>query len=127
MDAERLLRRALMLSAPFNVGGAALFAFPASPPSQLVGMPADVPVIYRAFVALFILLFGASYAWLSVQPAINRPFVAFGAIGKTCAFLCVLVLLVLGQATVLSLLAISGDLVFAAVFFWCLRRLSWKP
>jgi hypothetical protein len=32
--------------------------------------------------ALFVLLFAGAYAWLAMQPTINRPFVAFGAIAR---------------------------------------------
>ena len=93
---EWFLRRVLWLAALVNVFGAFLFAFPASAPSRLAGLPPDAPIVYRAMTALFILLFGAAYAWLAAQPAINRPFVAFGAIGKASAFALIAVLGSLG-------------------------------
>ncbi len=123
MDRETLLRRALWTAAVFNVGGAVMFGFPGLPTGQLAGLPADVPVVYRAFTALFVLLFGGAYAYLAAQPVINRPFVAFGAIGKTGAFLTGLVLFFGGQFTGRGLMILSGDLLFAALFAWCLLGL----
>lgn len=120
MDREIVLRRVLWAAALFNVGGAMMFGFPALPAGQLAGLPTDVPVSYRAFSALFVLLFGGAYAWLAAQPAINRPFVAFGAIGKTCAFATGLALWLGGHFAGRGVLILSGDLVFAALFAWSL-------
>ena len=72
---DPLIRRALWVSAIFNASGAVAFAFPAGPLGQLAGLPADVPGIYRALLAMFVLLFGGMYAWLAVQPAVHRPMV----------------------------------------------------
>ena len=113
---EWFLRRVLWLAAFVNLGGATLFAFPASAPGRLLGLPADAPVVYRAMVALFILLFGAAYAWLATQPAINRPFVAFGAIGKASAFALIAILGVAGVVPLTAVGAMAGDLVLAALF-----------
>lgn len=112
------LRRALWAAGLANLGGALLFAFPASPPGALAGLPADVPAVYRALAALFVLLFGGAYAWLAAQPAIDRPFVRFGAIGKTCAFATFLLLWLGGAASARSVGLMSADLVFAGLFFW---------
>jgi hypothetical protein len=120
MDRDRLLHRALAVAAVFNLGGAVLFAFPASGLGAVAGLPPDVPVAYRAMTALFILLFGGAYAWLAAQETIDRPFVAFGAIGKASAFLVVLLLWLAGEAAAQSVALISGDLLFAALFAWCL-------
>ena len=124
MNRELLLRRALRASAFFNAFGAYLFAFPASFAGQLAGLPGDVPAAYRALTALFVLLFGGAYAWLAAQPAIDRPFVMFGAIGKACAFATVLVLWLDGAAAARSVAMISGDLAFAALFAWCVAGLQ---
>jgi hypothetical protein len=121
MSRELVLRPALWTAAFFNLVGTFLFAFPGSRLGQFAGLPIHAPAIYRALVALFILLFGCSYAWLAMQPTINRPLVAFGAIGKAAAFLIVVLLWARGAAPVTSVFAIVGDLVLAVVFFWCLR------
>ena len=118
MNRERLLRRSLWAAAVANLGGAVLFGFPDSALGQLAGLPAAVPPLYRAMTAAFVLLFGGAYAWLAAQPRINRPFVAFGAIGKTAAFLTVTALSLAGAAAARSVAVLSADLVLAALFVW---------
>jgi hypothetical protein len=120
VNRDQLIHHALWAAAAFNVGGAFLFGFPASALGELSGLPADVPVAYRALMALFVLLFGGAYAWLATQQSINRPFLAFGAIGKAGAFSVVFILWLASEATGRSVLVISGDLFFAAVFTWWL-------
>ena len=122
MDRERFLRGVLRLAAVVNLVGAFLFAFPASTASQLAGLPPTAPAVYRGLTALFILLFGCAYAWLAAQATINRPFVAFGAIGKAAAFALVTVLWLNGEATATSVAAMSGDLVLASLFWFGLSR-----
>jgi hypothetical protein len=112
---DRFLRSVLWLSAAGNLAGAMLFAFPDSALGRLAGLPPEAPELYRSMVALFILLFGAAYSWLAAQDTIDRPFVLFGAIGKTCAFAVVLVLWLTGEASARSVATMSGDLVFAAL------------
>ncbi|MBM4267219.1 MAG: hypothetical protein FJ144_11535 [Deltaproteobacteria bacterium] len=123
MNPELVLRRALGLSVVFNVMGALLFAFPDSLPGRLAGLPPDVPGLYRGLVALFVLLFAGSYLWLARSANLDRAFVTFAAIGKTSAFLLILAFWLFGEAPLRGVLAMSGDLAFAAVFAWCLSRL----
>lgn len=122
MPRDHILRPALRVAALFNIAGAYLFAFPASTPGHLAGLPANAPVTYRAMMALFILLFAGAYAWLAAQPTINRPFVAFGAIGKAAAFATVFALWIGGAVPATSVFAITGDLLLASIFAWCLLR-----
>jgi hypothetical protein len=112
---DDLLRRVLWLTAVANTVVAFVFAFPASL-GRPVDLPVPVPTLYSLFVGLFILLFGGAYAWLALQPRINRPLVAFGAVGKTGAVLVVLLAWFLGSASTPLLMLISGDLVLAAIF-----------
>ena len=120
MSREHVLRPALWTAAFFNLAGAYPFAFPGSSMGQFAGLPADAPVVYRAMTALFVLLFGGAYAWLAMQPTINRPFVAFGAIGKALAFVTVVVLWLRGAVPGGGVLAMIGDVLLALVFAWCL-------
>jgi hypothetical protein len=120
MSREHVLRPALWTAAFFNLAGAFPFAFPASPMGQFAGLPADAPAVYRAMTALFVLLFGGAYAWLAMQPTINRPFVAFGAIGKAAAFVTVVLLWLSGAVPGSGVLAIVGDVLLALLFAWCL-------
>src|SRR5260370_36438846 len=113
------MRGALLASAVFNLGGALLFAFPDSL-GQVVGLPTPVPRIYTALLAAFVTLFGVAYAWLARQPIIDRPLVAFSALGKAGVFAVILVFWILGDLRGRSALAAIGDLVFAAIFVWWL-------
>lgn len=113
------MRRALRASAVFNLGGALLFACAGSL-GPLAGLPVPVPRVYTALLAMFVLLFGASYAWLARQPRIDRPLVALAAIGKASAFALTLVSWLLGDVGGRAVVAISGDLVFAVIFAWWL-------
>lgn len=115
------IRPLLWISAAFNLGGALLFFYPASF-GALAGLPPDVPLVYRAFVAMFVLLFGGLYAWLAVQPIVHRPMVAFAAIGKSSAFLLVLTLWWLGEGAWQGVVAAAGDLLLAGLYVMWLRR-----
>jgi len=119
MDRDPFMRRALWASVVFNFGGMLLFAFPASL-GRLAGLPGPVSHMYTAPLALFIALFGGSYAWLASQPVIDRPLVAFAAIGKTGFFVVSFVCWLLGEAPGRGVVAATGDLVFAAIFAWWL-------
>ena len=120
MDRDAFMRRALWVSVVYNFGGALLFAFPSSPLGQLAGLPTSVPPIYCALLASFVVLFGGTYAWLARQPNIDRPLVAFAAIGKAGAFAVILVFWLLREAPGRGVLAATGDLVLAGIFAWWL-------
>jgi hypothetical protein len=117
-----VMRRVLWVAAIFNLGAAAMFAFPSLPPGQLIGLPMSVPGIYRALLAFLVAMFGVVYAWLAMQPIIDRPLVAFSAFGKTGVFIIVLIFWLAGNAPGMGVLTGGGDLFFAAVFFAWLRK-----
>ena len=75
-----------------------------------------MPVLYSATLAVLVALFGATYAWLASQAVIDRPLVAFSAIGKTSFFVVALGCWLAGEVSGLGVLSASGDLVFAAIF-----------
>lgn len=116
-----LLKAALLASAVFNMGGMVLFSLPGSLPGQLSGLPVEVPAIYRYLTALFMLLFGAAYAWLAFRPRVDLPMVIFGTVGKLAAFSLMVVLWITAQIETRTLLLVSGDLVFALLFVLGLR------
>ena len=120
---NEMMRKALWATAGFNVLGALLFGFPDTF-GRLAGMPTGVPAVYRALLALFVLLFGGAYAWLARRPVIDRPLVGFAAIGKAGAFAVVLMCWIAGAVPFLSVAAITGDLVFALLFAWWLAGSS---
>ena len=113
------MRRALRTSFVFNLFGALGFAFPESL-GRLAGFPSPVPHVYSATLAVLVTLFGCTYAWLAAQPRIDRPIVAFCALGKAGFFTVVLACWLLGELPGMALGAAAGDLVFAAIFFWWL-------
>jgi hypothetical protein len=121
MNRDKLLRRALWFSVFYNLGAACLFAFPASPPGRLAQMPAPVPPIYCALLAMFVVEFGGVYAWLALSKTINRPLLAVTAIGKACAFTIILVLWLAGAVPA------TGDAVLAGIFFWWLTHQEEMP
>jgi len=120
MNRESILRGALWCAAFFNTGGAFLFAFPESSISQFVGLPEAVPLVYRTFVAFFILLFAGAYVWLAIHKPIIKPWVAFGALGKAGAFLLTVALWFAGSVSLRGVLVGSGDVILAATFAWCI-------
>jgi hypothetical protein len=120
MNKDNLMRRALWVSVVTNLSGGLLFAFPSSTLGQLAGLPPTAPPIYCALLALFVVLFAGAYAWLALQPNINRPLVAFAAIGKAGAFAVVFVFWILGMAPGRGVLPATGDLVLAGIFAWWL-------
>jgi hypothetical protein len=115
------MRRILWIAAVFNMCGAFLFAFPESPLGQLVGLPVPVPGIYSAILAFLVALFGATYGWLATQPTIDRPMVAFFAVGKAGVFALVGAFWVAGAVPGPAVLVASGDLIFAVLFARWLR------
>lgn len=121
MVRDDFMRRVLWTSALFNLGGAVLFAFPDSLLGRLVGLPSSVPLLYRAMIALFVLLFAGLYAWLARRETIDRVLVAFAAIGKASAFAVIGGCWLLGHASGRGALLATGDLVFAGLFAGWLR------
>lgn len=111
----------LWLALVFNLLAAAVFANPASTLGQWLGLPASVSPIYSVMVAFFVALFGCAYAWLALQPSIDRPLLALGCIGKTGAFVIAASLWVRGEVSGLLFVVALGDLAFAAVWFAWLR------
>ena len=121
MPTLKTMRLILWVAAVFNLIAALTFAFPGAL-GQFIGLPAQVPPLYAALVALFVLLFSGSYAWLAMQPVIHRQLLCFGAIGKTMAFVAAFVFWIFGEISGLLFLMGCGDLVFAAIFANWLRR-----
>lgn len=121
MISTRLLRLALWTTAPANFAVAALLLVPGSAAGRLLGLPAQVPMLYAALLALFVALFGATYVWLALQAEISRPLLALGALGKFLAFLITAALWAQGLAPDPWAALFIGDLLLAAVFAAWLR------
>jgi hypothetical protein len=120
VNRDQLMRRALWFSVIYNCAAAFLFAFPSSMLGRFAGLPSAVPGLYRTLLAFFVLLFAGAYAWLARRPDIDRPLVAFAAIGKAGAFAIVLALWLERSGPGRGVLAAGGDLVLAVIFVWWL-------
>ena len=72
--------------------------------------------MYRFLLPLLIFAYGCAYAWLARQESISRPFIVFVAINKFCVFALVFILWLLHEASFRSVVALSGDLLFSALF-----------
>jgi nitrate reductase gamma subunit len=121
MNHDRIMRRALQLTTVFNLVAAFALAFPASALGQLMGLPPAAPPIYLAMASGAVALFGFAYGWLSVQRIIDRPLVVLSAVAKLMAFASVVVIALLGDMPMRSIVMVSPDLAFAAIFIWWLR------
>ncbi len=121
MGSDRIIRTALWATALMNVVVALVCAAPGSVLGQAAGLPAAVPAIYRLLLGWTIALFGLGYGWLARQGEIQRPLVAFGALGKLGVFAIVFLLWQGGSIPVRLLFLASGDLAFAALFVWWMR------
>ena len=124
MTSDSAIRRILWVAAVFNFGGAFLFAFPESFLGRFIGLPLPVPGIYCAILAFLIALFGCAYMWLATRARIDRPLMAFFALGKSGVFVIVLIAWVLGAAPGKGVITAVGDLIFALLFvrwLWATR------
>jgi hypothetical protein len=120
VNRDAFIRKVLWATVFYNLAGALAFAFPASI-GQLAGLPLPVAPIYSVLLAIFVLLFGAAYLWLALQPTIDRPLIGFAALGKASVFVAAIVLWLLGEGPGLFVPGATGDLIFAALFSWWLR------
>jgi hypothetical protein len=120
MDPDRVIRTTLWTTAVLNALVALLFAFPGSL-GWIIGLPAPVPGFDRALLAFFIFLFGGMYAWLARRPRVDRPFVAFAAIGKTGVVVITVLVWLGGGVPGRTVALMSGDLVLAGIFAWWLH------
>jgi hypothetical protein len=121
MNRDRVVRGALWASVPVNLGGALVFLFPGSAAGRLAGLPSGAPLVYRATVAFFVLLFGGAYFWLATRrPVIDRPMVALSAIGKCSFFVLATILCASGELPGRALAATVPDAVLGAIWAWWL-------
>jgi hypothetical protein len=117
---DLVMRRALQVTAPFNLLAAFALAFPSSWPGRVFGLPVDAPSVYRVLAGGVIAIFGFAYAWLSVQKVIDRELVFVSMSGKIFAFCSLAALAVAGELPLRSAILGSADLLFACVFGWWL-------
>lgn len=76
-------RYCLLLTAIFNLFGAISFAPPVYySMADMLGLPTDVSPFFLWIIADWIFIFGAAYAWLSINPKPESFFVAVAAACK---------------------------------------------
>lgn len=81
-----MIRWTLRLSFVFNLGAAYMLVFPDNTLAQVAGFPVSTSPLHTALAALMVGALGVAYGWLSRQPVIDRPLLAFGALIKGSAF-----------------------------------------
>ena len=106
---------ALLATSVMNVAAALAFLPPAQPLRALVGMPDGEPV-YLATVALFVLLFGAGYAYVGFTGRDERLFLGLSAVGKISFVAIVTFYWGVGRIPFQAVMTASGDLVFGVMF-----------
>jgi len=114
------IRKSIWATVPFNLLGATAFAFPQSFPGRLLQVP-DAPAVHAFLLGFIILTFGLMYLWIALQPEINRPLLAFGAVGKVGVFLIGLALFIVGRAPFMMAFGLLGDLAFGSLWLVWLR------
>lgn len=120
LSRDALMRRTLVAGALFNFVAAAMVLLPGSL-GRLADLPPSAPRLYSWLLALFIVLFGGVYAWLSRRRVIDRPLVAMAIVGKFGVFFVALVCLLLGDISSKAFAPAVGDLGFGLVFLWWLN------
>ena len=111
------IRSALWISVALNLLGVAVF-LPAAMGRESALLPIPGPPFYVAQVVLVIGLFCGVYAWLALQPVINRPLLVVGALGKLGFFASTVIYWARGDLPVAVVPQSSPDLVLATVFLW---------
>ena len=111
----RWMTTALLATAVMNLAAGLAFLPPAQPLRALAGMPDGEP-LYLATVALFVMLFGAGYAYVGLTGRDERLFLTLSAIGKI-SFVTIVTFYWLGARLPFQAVATaSGDLVFGVMF-----------
>lgn len=121
MTADSLIRQVLRIGAAFNTMATLVLLLPDSF-GAFAGLPPSGSVFHTWLLALFVGLFGATYAWMSFQQEIPRSLLGLAAIGKTGVFFVALACWLRADIPFPAFALAIADLAFAAVFFWWLRR-----
>ncbi len=120
MSRDRVLRIALWATVALNAFGVYVFTpLALGRPSPL--LPLAVPRFFAAQIGFTIALFGCVYAWLALQPRIDRALVVVGALGKLGFFALTVVYCVVADVPASMAMNATPDLVFAAIFLWWAR------
>ena len=117
------LRITLIFAALMTASGAWIFFDPSSGLGQNYGLPADVPMLYRALLGFVLALFAGMYAWMAAQSTVVRPLLWLGVIGKGGAFATMLLLYAAGKVSVTTAMMLLGDAILAVIWLvWLIKH-----
>ena len=117
MPSDRLVRAALWFSVALNALGVAVF-LPMALGSASPLLPIAASPFLAANTAVTIGLFGGVYAWLALQPQINRALIVVGGLGKLGFFALAVTYAVIGVVPMRMALNATPDLILAGIFLW---------
>lgn len=117
---ERIIRSALWSTVALNAVGTVIFSVPALGGTSAF-LPVEVPRFFAAQLGFVIALFCGVYAWLALQPQVNRALVVVGALGKLGFFGLTLAYAVVGDVPFRMAVNATPDFLLAVVFLWWAR------
>jgi hypothetical protein len=121
MIQQKFIKITLFLSFVFNFCAAYLMLFPSSDYGQLFELPRDVPYLYSNLISFVIVFFGVMYAWLALQPNLEKHLLFLGGLGKLLFFLVVFLTWLFGHASSKFAILTIGDLIFGSLWLWWLH------
>lgn len=120
MRTDRIVRGALWASVGLNALGVCVFA-PLAVGRASPLLPIAATPFLAAQVGFVIALFGGVYAWLACQPAVHRPLLVVGGLGKLGFFGLAVAYAIAGHVPVRVAISALPDLALACVFLWAAR------
>jgi hypothetical protein len=117
------MRLALWATAVMNVAAAFAITPMVTSARELLGLPGNVHPIYLWIIAQFVLIFGLGYGWCAYTGRAPRFFITLTGGGKLAFFALLVAYWQAGDVPLDAVVAGSGDLVFASLFFLWLYRM----
>lgn len=120
---DNYARKLFGAAAIFNFVAGIAFLFAMQQVAQLIGMkPVPSDLLFVHFGAVLVLTFGWGYWRVSCDPVGNRPIIRLGIVGKSLVVIAGYVDWYAGNVNWPFAALITGDLIFAALFWDYLRR-----
>jgi hypothetical protein len=115
-------RRLFSIAAGYNFIMSAPAVIAATPAGRLLGMAPPTDPMNAHLALVLVLTFGWGYWRISRDPVANRSIIVLGMVGKSLVALAGWTDWATGHANTFFGLAVTGDAIFAALFFDYLRR-----
>jgi hypothetical protein len=115
-------RRLFSIAAAYNFLASAPAVIASTPAGKLLGMAPPVDPMNSHLALVLVLTFGWGYWRISRDPVANRSIIVLGMVGKSLVALVGWFDWLGGHANSFFALAVTGDAIFAALFFDYLRR-----